>query len=302
MKFPLPPLFYVSALVALSLPAGQAQTWVPTAAGTTYDWNVNGNWSSSPFPNAAGAVANVNTDILGAQTIRLQQAITVGTLNLGDSNGTHTLALSTGGAGSLVFHSGTTTAAQLNLSNVGTVTNTISAPVSLTSDLNVNMGGTGVGNAQSLTLSGGITATGRALTFSGGFLNAGASLSSISITGNNNLIGNASTVITNNSNSSLSITGTQVNFTGVIVANGRAQNGNLNTLAMQANGSVLNASELVINGYLSAGTTQNGGGLQVGQGSSLTVNPGQRLTQNRLTLNGGTLIDAGQALSGAAAG
>jgi hypothetical protein len=47
-------------------------TWNKTAAGTTYSWIDLGNWlSGSSFPNGIGDVANLNIDIVGAQTISL---------------------------------------------------------------------------------------------------------------------------------------------------------------------------------------------------------------------------------------
>src|SRR5829696_267675 len=92
-------------LASLAVAAAQAQTavWVPTAAGTTYDWNLNSNWNPATFPNGIAAVANVNNNIAGNQTIRLNQLIDLQTLNLGDSDATNTFTIAPNG-GSLRFN------------------------------------------------------------------------------------------------------------------------------------------------------------------------------------------------------
>jgi hypothetical protein len=62
------------------LPAA-TETWAPTAAGTD-NWHSASNWSPATVPNAVGEVALMKTGITGAQTILLNQAITLGTLSL----------------------------------------------------------------------------------------------------------------------------------------------------------------------------------------------------------------------------
>src|SRR6202451_1084325 len=74
------------AIVSLSL-GGEAHavTWTQTAAGS-FAWNSNSNWPAA-FPNSPGAVANLNVGLVGNQTISLNQAITLGQLDVGDSGG-----------------------------------------------------------------------------------------------------------------------------------------------------------------------------------------------------------------------
>ncbi len=286
----------IAAIIGLTTNLS-AQTWNQTAGGN-YDWNDSANWTGV-FPNAAGATANVNNDILADQTLRLNVPITVGILNYGDS-GAGAFAFNIQAfSGSLTFDSGVIgTAAQLNLSSVGTPINSISAPVTLTSDLIVNMGGVDAANNQRLTFSNNaINMSGRNLTFTGGFFGSG--FSAIQINGTNTLVGDANSTITNNSHGALSIGGRQENYFGRYIANGMAAGSNTMALGLGQNGALPNASEFVINGHLSAGITQNGGGIQVGQGSTSATNPGQRLTQNTITFNGGTLIAGGQALNAA---
>jgi len=99
--------FILSLLaVSLTLPNVQAQIlqWNQTAASTTYDWNVAANWlPSTVFPDAVGGVANVNNDIVGNQTIRLQEDITIGTLNLGDATGTSTFTIANEGVETFIL-------------------------------------------------------------------------------------------------------------------------------------------------------------------------------------------------------
>lgn len=98
----------VTVAGVLSASAAHAQTWTPTAAGT-YAWNDDANWSAA-FPNAAGAVANINNDISGNQTITVPggDGITVGTLNIGDSGAAPDSRFQIGnnGAGTLIFDNG----------------------------------------------------------------------------------------------------------------------------------------------------------------------------------------------------
>jgi autotransporter-associated beta strand protein len=76
----------------------QAATWNQTALGS-YNWNDNANWSTPVlFPNGIGAVANLNNAIGGAQTVNLNQLITLGTLNIGDTTTTNAFTLAAGTA------------------------------------------------------------------------------------------------------------------------------------------------------------------------------------------------------------
>lgn len=130
------------------LPAGA--TWKPTAAGT-YQWNTNANWSVTPVPNGAGTTLRINNNIGGNQTINLSAAATVGTLFLGDSNGTHRFTIASTG-GTLTFDSLSTTA---GLSKTSGSSDVISAPLALAKNLVVNQSSSGT-----LSFSGAVSGAG----------------------------------------------------------------------------------------------------------------------------------------------
>ncbi len=286
-----------AALILAAAPALAADaTWNQTAAAT-YDWNVTANWlPNSTFPNGAGETANLNINIAGAQTIRLQQAIALGILNIGDLDGLSTTTVSTGtGTNTLTFDSGSSVAAQINVENAGTIGNTISAPIALNSDLTINLKpSTTVGNRQSLTLSGGMNLGSRTVTIVGGYKGTSDG-TQMTISGTDTLVGGGT--IINNSDSPVFITGDKSLFTGTLVANGQGlgSDANAGTFSLTS-ASVRNAAEIIINGAHD-GTNQLGGKLQIGTGSTLSPPANQRLTQNRITINGGFLNDAGVPLT-----
>lgn len=282
-----------------------AYVWVPTAAGTTYDWTTftQDNWGTGfagPMPNAPGDIASININIAGNQTIRLQQPITLGTLNIGDADGSHSLNLSGPVAANvLMFDSGIPgVPAAINMTAAGatapTPTNSISAPIQLLSDLLVSAGAADASNRMNLSFTGGIDMNGRTLTFA----NGGSGLNQFDI-GTAAAVTGSGTII-NNSNTAVNVQGTKA-FTGTLIANKGIGATNTGSFTMTTGGWT-SAAEFVINGYLSgAGTVQNGGTIHSGNNSGSANNPGQRFTTNRITLNGGTLEDGGQtAASGAA--
>ena len=135
--------------------------WNQTAAGT-YDWNAVTNWQpNTQFPNGTGVVANVNIDIAGAQTNNLNQAITVGTLNLGDSQTNFfpiTIASNTA-AGSLTFDTASGAASLVRTANINPgSSDIINAPVILNKDLNVSLPWLASGNG--IVLNGNISGVG----------------------------------------------------------------------------------------------------------------------------------------------
>lgn len=152
--------------------------WNVDADGT---WNTPSNWNPAAVPGTtAGDVVNLNFEITTvAKTVTIDTAVRLGTLNIGDPDGSqlYTLALS---SGSLTFDNGAS-AAQLT-KTPGFNAATISAPAALDSNLtvsnitngNLNLNGVisnGVNGAKSVTitnLGAGITTLNAANSFSGG--------------------------------------------------------------------------------------------------------------------------------------
>ncbi|MCX5654968.1 MAG: autotransporter-associated beta strand repeat-containing protein, partial [Planctomycetota bacterium] len=133
-------------------------TWTPTDAGT-YNWDdASSNWTSG-FPNAVGDTATLAIDLAGAQTINLNQAITIGTLNIGDTGSTYNATtLQNGTAGSLIFDASSGSAA-INKATAGsTATDEIKATITLNDNINI----TNAATAGGLTISGNIGESGGA--------------------------------------------------------------------------------------------------------------------------------------------
>jgi fibronectin-binding autotransporter adhesin len=71
-------------------------TWNVNSTG---NWNIAGNWNPAAVPGtAAGDVVGLNNDISNSRTITINTNVTLGTLNIGDTNSSNsfTLALSSG--------------------------------------------------------------------------------------------------------------------------------------------------------------------------------------------------------------
>jgi autotransporter-associated beta strand protein len=146
-------------------------------------WNTASNWNPVAVPGTtAGDIVNLTYNITTAgKTITIDTAVRLGTLNIGDPDGSHlyTLALT---SGSLTFDNGAS-AAQLT-KTPGFNAATLSAPAALDSNLivsnltngNLNLNGVisnGVDGAKSVTISNsgtGITILSGANTFSGGLI------------------------------------------------------------------------------------------------------------------------------------
>lgn len=312
MKSPLHRRLVPTSAIALALAAflGQAAsaqstyTWTPTAASTGYAWTTlaQDNWGTGVgggYPTFAGDVANVNIDIAGAQTISLGFFVTVGTLNLGDATGGSAITIASGtGNNIFTFDSGVPDVpAQLNLGSVAEPLNRMTSEVVLSSPFQINVGGTSAADAQRIQFDGRFTTNDQPITISGGFFNSGSAQTVF----NGALVGSANAVITNNSQSALAINNVQSEFFGKIVVNNRATGSNQAGLTIGHSGSMATASEFEINGFLSGGNTQNGGTVHVGNSADLDFNPGQRLSQNKITFNGGSLHAGGQTFTAAVA-
>lgn len=116
-----------------------AQTWNLTGGG---NWNLDGNWSAAPFPNAPGATALLGNKITANSNVVLGQNITVGSLLIDDNNN-YTLRNPTGQSNLLIFDAGLGAAA-LTVTNLnGNGAHTIQNVIRLDSDLVVTQGSAG---------------------------------------------------------------------------------------------------------------------------------------------------------------
>jgi autotransporter-associated beta strand protein len=159
-----PAVRLLAGSIASLLPMHASQAapfaWIPTAAGTTYEWNttIQDNWGTGVtgwFPNATDDIANLNLNLVGAQTISLNQAVTLGTLNLGDTTTAFVATtLQDGTGGSLTFDVASGSAAINKGTAASTSADTISAPLTLNDNLVVTNAATATTGA--LTLSGNI--------------------------------------------------------------------------------------------------------------------------------------------------
>jgi autotransporter-associated beta strand protein len=120
--------------------------WIDTAQATTFVWDTTGsgsytwqdftNWNGGLNPTSiVGDTANFNLDILGTQFISLDDALTLGTLNIGDTSGNSSLVLTSGVNGTLSFNNGGTAA--INKTGAGTVV--IQANMGLQNQLSLNV-------------------------------------------------------------------------------------------------------------------------------------------------------------------
>lgn len=144
---------FASAIAAglLAAPSASAQNgnWNVDAAG---NWGTASNWNPAAVPGTtAGDVIGFTNNISAARTVTISAgSVTMGTLNIGDSNSTHGFTLARSGSHLLILDNGGSNA-QINKTT--TIADIISAPVQLNSHLAANATG-------QITLSGGITETG----------------------------------------------------------------------------------------------------------------------------------------------
>lgn len=141
----------VSSLSLCFARASMASVWTPTTAGTDYNWDSPAsNWDST-VPDSTGATADLQIDIAGAQTIRLNGADrTVGTLKIGDAgsgtDSSQTIANVSAETFKLVFD---VSSGSASIDGQGG-TNTISTGITLNDSVAIS-------NTSQLNLSGAIT-------------------------------------------------------------------------------------------------------------------------------------------------
>ncbi len=162
-------------------------TWNQTATGTTYSWITSSNWTPvTGFPNAIDDVANLNNAIAGAQTVNLNQTITLGTLNIGDTTTANAFTLAAGTGGYLVMDVSSGSAA-ITKAAVANALDIISTGLQFNDTLAITNSST----TGSLTLSGAMRSLTSDITFNGvGGLSTGSIVVSGVISTAGNLVKN----------------------------------------------------------------------------------------------------------------
>jgi fibronectin-binding autotransporter adhesin len=133
-----------------------AQTFVPTS-GSPF-WNVDGNWSSPPFPTVSGAAAVIPSPT-AALTIDLGQSITVGSLDINKSSGNFTTTVGVGTTNTLTIDGGTSTL-QNGLSTTAVGTTTVAAPIVFGPTMAASTFTVSQTGASTLQFTGGMSGTG----------------------------------------------------------------------------------------------------------------------------------------------
>lgn len=305
--------FIILSLGALNRVQAATFAWNRTAAGT-YSWITTTHWTPTGTPNAIGDVANLNNNISGNQVVNLDQAITLGTLNIGDSDGSHTFTLAAGTGGSLVMDVASGSAA-IDKAAGANANDTISTGIQINDALVITNASTGT-----LTFSGvisdgagtyGITKSGTGtVVFSGANTYDGVTtLSNGTLAlGNVNALQNSTLDTTTLSGSkavTFTVTGTNTyNLGGLAGADALALGANTvsvgsNNQSTSYTGVISGTGGLtkVGTGTLTlAGTNTftgktiiNNGKLSLSNENNLGANPGAS-TADQLTLNGGTLL------------
>lgn len=269
--------------------------WNDTVTSSAQSWIVNANWKNSgPFPNSAQSVALINSAIVGAQTIDLNQAITLGELDIGASGGGGAFTLAANG-GTLAFQNAPAPGYIQQLST--SKGDTISAPMTIAGNLNVS-------NASSnpLTLSGAISGTNN-LNFNGGTVILSGTTT---YSGTTNLI--AGTLEIENSlalqNSILNPAGGNVTFNGITAATLGGLIGTVNLkLVNTASAAVaLSIGDSNLDTNYAGAFTGSGSINMVGSGiltltGTSNSTGGATVTGANLTIAGGTFGSAGSTIT-----
>ena len=273
-----------------------------------YSWQVLDNWTDAgqpvtAVPNAIADVANLNLrHLTGNQIINLDGLVSIGTLNIGDSNGRHSYTIAAGTGGSLTFNGGTSST--LNKFGIGSdiittnITLTGAAPLELNVDDGIlaltgvvsGAGGLVKNGDGTLILSGANTYTGITT------LNSGMTL--LAAVGNNtNVLGATSagnhTIV--NSGATLAY-GPDVFGSGQYVP---TEPVTINGDGFRRNGAIrsfMGASGTNINGVVTMGSAAR---IQNDQAGTLTISQAFQIN-NTLTAGGIGFVDIAGATSGAA--
>jgi autotransporter-associated beta strand protein len=252
-------------------------TWNIDAAG---NWSTASNWLSSTIADGQSSTANLTFNITGNRTITIDTTSrTLGILNIGDSNTTHTYTLAASGGASLIFDNAGS-AAQLNQVSTSNGA-TISAPLLLNDSLDIS---NAAASGKTLTLSGTIAANSagtKTLT------NKGSGAGSVTISG---VIGDGSgggtvAVVQNSSTSALTLSNANTFTGGLTVSAGSLTLSN--TAAAGASANTITLGGGASNVTLTSSVTLTNYNINVLSGAGTVTLSGTFTGSNTITLNGG---------------
>ena len=126
-----------------------AGSWIGNNPGTQ-NWSTASNWAGGIIADGSGAVATITFDITGPRNVHLDISRMIGSLVIGDANGSHSYTLTAAAGQQLIFDNGS-----LNTSITQTATSagdTISAPILLLNSIDISNA-----SANPLTISGPIS-------------------------------------------------------------------------------------------------------------------------------------------------
>jgi autotransporter-associated beta strand protein len=289
---------YVAATPAAPVPVYSTSYWTNTMTPGIQSWNVNANWTNTAtFPNAPGSAAMIAANITMDQAIALSQNISLGSLLLGDPDGSSRYII-TGNGGVLVFNGGANDATLTQVaSSRGDI---LAVPITIAGNLDVVNSST-----NPLELTDDVSGTSARLNLNGGSLQIGngadsGSLGAVNQTDNGALIfdrnGDATASGTISGSGSVMQTGTGVltlgganTFTGgVTIQHGTLLAGSATALGDTSGVTVItNGGTLDLNAQSLAGETVVVSGSGVGS-NGCSLNTGGH--PYKLTKTGGNQI------------
>ena len=252
-----------------------APVWANPVSGK---WSIGTNWSTGTVPNGAGQSAIINQATNAALTVTLDEPVTLGTLDLGNSGSASVgYTLSGTGANTLTFDNsgGGATIAVANGSHA------INAPVVLNDNLVVSGSGTLLFDSSSSIAGAGYSLTmngaGGALILAGNTTIGGAAINAGTLQIGNGTTGEylASPTVTVSNNATLAFSHSDtLTYTGAISGSGQ--------VTEQGGGMLILSGS---NTYAGP-TTVNGGTLQIGNGAS-----GEYLASPSITLSNNATVE-----------
>lgn len=303
-----------AAVGTLSPLQAASYTWNPT--NTPNSWSLDTNWTGGPplgGPSGVGDIVTINSNIAANSVVNIfntgdagAAAKTLGILNIGDTNNSHSFTLAAGsGSGSLILDNNGS-GAQINQLATSRG-DTISAPISI-ADGGASAGSLTISNASTslFTLSGGISSAGTGaknlilnstgsggLTLSTGGINNSGTITNSGSAGTTTISSvsgaNVTGIKQSGAGSTLILSGTNTDFAGTVeVSAGTLKLGSTSALNNANIGLTVSGGIFDLNFSYDATV----GGLNDGGSSAGTITNSGSLHQLFLRGNGGSYSGA----------